>query len=137
MDHAGPEIHGDPDLNPSQNNYFSISIDKRTSINDFSVNFYRNDIDNMISTEYITESDSGDYGQLHYKNYDEVLIYGVNVHYYRKITDKIKLKFVYNLTNASSESNEILEGISKHAFRLNLYCKLLNNLDIIANIKYS
>ena len=50
---------------------------------------------------------------------------------------KLKLKFVYNLTDALSNSNEILEGISKHSLRVNLYYSLLNNLDIVANIKYA
>ena len=90
-------------------------------INDFSVDIYRNDISDMISTEYDL---NGDY--LQYKNYDEVRIYGMNIHYYRKVTEKLKLKFVYNLTDASSNSDEILEGISKHALRLNLYYKLLD-----------
>ena len=130
-DHAGSiYILGNPDLEPSKNNYFSISLDKRSLINDFSVDIYRNYINNMISTEY-------DAGNLQYKNYDKVIINGINVHYYRKITDKLKLKFVYNLTDASSNSSEILEGISKHALRLNLYYKLLDNLDIVANVKYA
>ena len=130
-DHAGSiYILGNPDLEPSKNNYFSISLDKRSLINDFSVDVYRNYINNMISTEY-------DDGNLQYKNYDKVIINGINVHYYRKITDKLKLKFVYNLTDASSNSSEILEGISKHALRLNLYYKLLDNLDIVANVKYA
>ena len=130
-DHAGSiYILGNPDLKPSKNNYFSISLDKRSLINDFSVDVYRNYINNMISTEY-------DDGNLQYKNYDKVIINGINVHYYRKITDKLKLKFVYNLTDASSNSSEILEGISKHALRLNLYYKLLDKLDIVANVKYA
>ena len=130
-DHAGPYILGNPDLKPTKNNYFSISLDKKSYINDFSIDFYRNEINNMISTEYDID------GNLNYKNYDEVIIGGVNVHYYRKITSKLKLKFVYNLTDATSKSNEILEGISKHAFRLNLYYKCLNKLDIIVNVKYA
>ena len=84
----------------------------------------------MISTEY-------DAGNLQYKNYDKVIINGINVHYYRKITDEIKLKFVYNFTDASSNSDEILEGISKDAFRINLYYKFLNRLDLVTNIKYA
>ena len=85
----------------------------------------------MISTEYDIE------GNLQYKNYDKVIINGINVHYYRRITDKLKLKFVYNLTDASSNSSEILEGISKHALRLNLYYKLLDKMDMVMNVKYS
>ena len=90
----------------------------------------------MISTKYGYDTDESTL-QLQYKNFNKVLINGMNVHYYRKITDKLKLKFVYNLTDASSNSNEILEGISKHALRVNLYYSLLNNMDIIANVKYA
>ena len=135
QDHAGgPAILGNANLNSTENNYFSISLDKRSSINDFSVDFYRNDITNMISTEYVN-GDPIDY--LEYRNYDRVLINGMNVHYYRKITDKLKLKFVYNLTDASSNSDEILEGISKHSLRLNLNYKALNKLDLVTNVKYA
>jgi len=133
QDHAGgPAILGNIDLKPTENNYLSVSLDKRSSINDFSVDVYRNDISNMISTEYDA---SGDY--LQYKNYNNVLINGVNVHYYRKITNKLKLKFVYNLTDASSDSDEILEGISKHSLRLNLYYAISKKSDLVANIKYA
>jgi outer membrane receptor for ferrienterochelin and colicin len=86
----------------------------------------------MISTEYYL---NGDF--LQYKNYNKVLINGINLHYYRKITEKLKLKFVYNLTDASSDSDEILEGISKHSFRLNIYYQLLKKLNIVSNIKYA
>ena len=124
-----PNIYGNPNLKSTENNYFSISLDKRTFMNDFSIDFYRNDINNMISTEY---TDLG----LEYMNYDNVIINGMNVHYFRKINKNTNLKFVYNLTDAQSSSNEILEGISKHAFRLNLSQKLLTNLKMILNIKY-
>ena len=131
QDHAGPDILGDPELNATQNNYLSLSLDKRSLINDFSLDIYGNYISNMISTQY---NDSGD---LVYKNYNEVFISGMNIHYYRKINDKVKLKFVYNLTNPSSESDEILEGISKHAFRLSSYSKISKNMDLIINVKYA
>ena len=135
QDHdGGPAILGNANLNSTGNNYFSISLDKRSLINDFSVDFYRNDISNMISTEYV-DGDPIDY--LEYRNYDKVMINGMNVHYYRKITDKLKLKFVYNLTDASSNSDEILEGISKHSLRLNLNYKALNKLDLVTNVKYA
>ena len=137
QDHfGGPAIIGNPDLKPTKNNYLSISFDKRTSINDFSIDVYRNDIDNMISTQYEYDIEESVL-QLQYKNFKNVMINGMNVHYYRKITDELKLKFVYNLTDATSNSNEILEGISEHSFRINLYYGLLDNLDIVANIKYA
>ena len=107
----------------------------------------KNDIFNMISTEFdssgipcLYESNDNDcnvnYGGLLYTNFDKVIISGINVHYYRKISERLKLKFVYNLTDAESESNEILEGISKHALRINLNYKLSKKVDVLANIKF-
>ena len=130
-DHAGPDIIGNSQLLPTENNYYSLSFDKRTWINDFSMDFYRNEIKNMISTEY------DDIGNLVYMNYEKVIIHGTNVHYYRKISKDLKLKFVYNLTIPSSKSDEILEGISKHSLRLKLDYQILKKLNLTANIKYS
>lgn len=125
-----PPIYGDPDLESSFNHYFSFSLDKRTDMNDFSVDFYSNNINNMISTEYIGEA-------LYYRNFDKVIINGINVHYFRKITNKLNLRFAYNFTDASSSSDEILEGIGKHALRLNLMHVVDENLKMIINVKYS
>ncbi len=129
---GGPELLGNPNLMPTQNDYVSISLDKRTFINDFSLDIYSNNIRNMISTEY--DSD-GDY--LLYRNYDKVIINGLNVHYFRNISNNFRIKFVYNLTDATSKSNEILEGISKHAFRVNMNYKILKSLDLVSNVKYA
>ena len=156
LDHpGGSPVLGNPNLKSTQNNYFSISLDKRTSINDFSIDIYKNDIFNMISTEFDSSGSfnqfildefgnqlpnpeyNSNYGGLLYTNFDKVIISGINVHYYRKISDRLKLKFVYNLTDAKSNSNEILEGISKHALRINLNYKLSKNIDVLANIKYA
>ena len=42
QDHfGGPSILGNPDLKPTQNNHFSLSLDKRTHINDFSIDIYK------------------------------------------------------------------------------------------------
>ena len=131
QDHQGPNIIGNPSLKSTQNNYFSISLDKRTKLNDFSIDLYNNNISNMISTEYNPA------GDLIYTNYNNVEINGLNIHYSRKVRPNLILKFVYNLTDASSDSNEILEGISKHALRLNLYYELSDNLNIVANMKYT
>ncbi len=128
---GGPELLGNPNLKPTKNDYFSISLDKRTYLNDFSVDIYSNNIKNMISTEY---DSNGDY--LMYRNYNKVIINGLNVHYFRKISNDLRLKFVYNLTDATSKSDEILEGISKHAFRININHKILESLEVVTNIKY-
>ena len=124
-----PNIYGNPDLKSTKNNYLSLSLDKRSFLNDFSIDFYTNSISNMISTEY---TELG----LEYKNYNDVSINGINVHYFRKINNNSNLKFVYNFTDASSSSNEILEGISKHAFRLNLTQKIIDKLRLVVNVKY-
>jgi outer membrane receptor for ferrienterochelin and colicins len=133
-DHT-PHIYGNPNLKSTFNNYLSVSVDKRSDLNDFSVDFYRNDIDNMISTEY--DYPTMDTGGLYYKNYDNVIINGANVHYFRRVSKKLNLKFVYNLTDASSASNEILEGISKHSLRLNLMHNIFEKLTMIVNVKYA
>ena len=130
-----PHIYGDPNLKSSRNNYLSISLDKRSQLNDFSVDFYNNNISNMISTEY--DYPTVDTGGLYYRNYDNVVINGINVHYFRKISNKLNLKFVYNFTDASSESDEILEGISKHALRMNLSHNISDKFKMIINIKYN
>ena len=41
------------------------------------------------------------------------------------------------LNKANPGDTKILEGISKHALRLNLYYAILNKLDIVANVKFS
>ena len=136
-DHS-PSIYGNSELVPARNNYVSFSLDKRTIINDFSVDFYSNNIKDMISTQYESSTtEEGDIiDELHYQNYDEVQISGMNIHYYRKVSSVFNIKFVYNLTNAESNSDEILEGISKHAFRINLNYGLAARTRMIFNIKY-
>jgi len=137
QDHeGGPAILGNPDLKPTKNNYYSFSIDKRSFVNDFSVDFYRNDITGMISTQY-AYNESGENLQLEYRKYDNVIINGFNVNYYRKITDDVKLKFVYNFTDPISDSDEILEGISKHSLRFSFSYMLFNKFNLVANVKYA
>ena len=62
---------------------------------------------------------------------------GYNIHYSRKINQYSSFKLVYNYTHPSSKSSEILEGISKHAFRVNFINEIIENkLKLILNIKY-
>ena len=128
-DHV-PNIYGNPDLKTTINNYYSISFDKRTYDNDFSANFYYNDVQDMITTEYIN-------GDLHYTNFDKVYINGINIHYSRNINSKSKVKFVYNYTNTEADSDEIVEGVSKHSFRMNLMQNLYQEkLKMILSANY-
>jgi len=129
VDHT-PHIYGNPNLESTTNNNFSVSFDKRTLLNNFSIDFYNNDIKNMISTEYTEEG-------LVYKNYNSVTINGINIHYSREINNNSNIRFVYNYTNPKSNSDEILEGISNHTFRLN-YSRILNDyLDVAVIIRYT
>jgi len=129
VDHE-PNIFGNSSLQPTTNHYFSISFDKKTNNNDFSIMMYYNDIKNMISTEYQSEG-------LFYKNYDEVILYGYNLHYSRKVNQFSNFRLVYNYTVPNSKSDEILEGISKHAFRINFVNEIIENkLKLVLNVKY-
>ncbi len=130
--HAVP-LYGSPDLKASESSYISLSIDKRT-YNQFSINLFSNYIKNMISTTLITNSNN--IQELHYENVDNVTINGLTMHYARDLANNMLLKFVYNFTNPKSISNEVLEGISKHAIRIHYLFKISEYHSFIMNFKY-
>jgi len=127
-DHIGPEIHGNPNLHPTTSQNYSLSFDKRTDENDFSVDLYIKDLEDFISTEYVDES-------LIYRNYNQVLINGLNMHYIRNFKNS-SFKFVYNYTNLSSDSQEIQELVSNHAFRFKYVQNVFSNMKIIFDARY-
>ena len=85
-------------------------------------------LEDFISTEYIDAS-------LIYRNYDYVLINGLNMHYIRNFKNS-SLKFVYNYTNLSSDSQEIKELISNHAFRFKYIQNIFTSMKIIFDARY-
>ena len=123
-----PAIYGSLDLKASESDYYSLSIDKKEN-NEFSLNLYLNRIKNMISTQYQN-------GNLHYGNYNQVDIKGLNMHYSRYLNPKNLIKFVYNYTLPESDSNEILEGVSKHAVRINYVYNISSKQSFNINIKF-
>jgi len=128
--HSFVPLYGNPDLLPTKNKTYSFSLDKRTRLNDFSINFYINNVNNYISTEYTND------GSLIFRNYDSVLINGLNLHFKRIISNKHTIKLVYNFTDMNSESFEVLELVSKHAMNVQLRCQILKNLHINIDTKY-
>ena len=58
------------------------------------------------------------------------------MHYARDLANNMLLKFVYNFTYPKADSNEVLEGISKHAIRIQYLLKLSENHSFIMNFKY-
>jgi len=132
-DHFIP-LYGNPNLKPTLSKNYSLSFDKRTSVNDFSLDFYIRDIENFISTEYNTEYNNA---ALIYRNYDYVLINGFNINYRRQINKNSSIKFVYNYVSLDSESNEILELISNHSLYLKYKYLFSKNLSMLATINYA
>ena len=126
-DHFIP-LYGNPNLKPTTSQNYSLSFDKRTDENDFSVDLYMKSLEDFISTEYIDAS-------LIYRNYDYVLINGLNMHYIRNFKNS-SFKFVYNYTNLSSDSQEIKELISNHAFRFKFVQNIYSNMKIIFDARY-
>ena len=127
VDHS-PPLFGNPNLSSTTNQNYVISFDKRTINNDFSVDLYIKDLEDFISTEYVDAS-------LIYRNYDHVLINGLNMHYIRNFKNS-SFKFVYNYTNISSDSNEIQELLSNHAFRFKYIQNIFLNMKVIFDSRY-
>ena len=123
-----PAIYGSVNLKASESDYYSLSIDKKEN-NEFSFSLYLNKIKNMISTQYQN-------GNLYYGNYNQVDIKGLNMHYSRYLNPKNLIKLIYNYTLPESNSNEILEGISKHAVRIHYVHNISSRQSFNINIKY-
>ena len=127
-----PVIIGNPDLLPSVNDYFSFSVDKRVYNNSYSLEFFYNDVKNLISTSN-TESN-----EILYVNYANVVITGFNCHYERKLNSKNKIKFLFNYTDPYSKNSNALELMSKYSLRLNyLYNLIDEQLQLSLNTKYT
>ena len=131
-----PAIIGNPKLKPTTNNYISLSLDKRTIKNNFSIEVYYNDVNDMIGINQYTNEVGDNVAQ--YNNFEKVKISGLNYHFERKLKYQNNLKFVYNYTNPKSTTKDALELISKHSAKLNYTYNILSNkIKFIANLKYT
>ena len=128
-----PMIVGNPDLLPSENDYFSLSVDKRIYNNSYSFEFFYNDVRNLIKDFNDSEA-----GLIQYINIPNVVLSGFNCHYERQINNKNKIKFLFNYTDSYSQNSELLNMISKYSLRLNyLYTLIDDQLFLSTNVKYS
>lgn len=131
-----PAIIGNPDLQPTTNDYFSLSIQKFDINQDYSLELFYNNVKDMIGGIYIDVNQDG-IEEYQYSNYNNILFYGINSHLTIN-NEKNKLKFVYNFTNPESDSKSALQLISKHSFRFNWLRDIIRNkLDISFNLKYT
>ena len=132
-----PPILGNPNLKSATNNYFSISIEQRSSDVNSSLEIYYNDVDNMIGTNYVDSDDDGQDDIIMYNNFSHVNISGINFHY-EMYNDRDGFKAVYNFTNPKSNDKNALELISRHSFRVRYTREIVKDkLDFIMNTKYS
>ena len=128
-----PMIVGNSDLLPSENDYLSLSVDKRIYNNSYSFEFFYNDVKNLIKDFNDTQA-----GLIQYVNIPNVVLSGFNCHYERQINNKNKIKFLFNYTDSYSENSELLNMISKYSLRLNYLHTLIDNqLFLSTNVKYS
>jgi len=131
-----PAIVGNPDLLPTTNDYISLSVQKFEKNQDFSFEIFYNDVIDMIGGIYIDVNDDG-IEEYQYSNYNNILFYGLNTHYNKKIGDN-NFKLVYNYTNPDSDNERALQLISKHSLRFNWLRSFVDQkLDLSLNLKYS
>jgi len=104
----GPPMYlvGNPDLEPETSNYTSLSAEYTRKGVSLSVSAYRNKISNMISEnldEYIVKP--GGIIEYQYRNYDEVLLKGVDILMKTKITKN----FLFSGTATFSKKYDEIE----------------------------
>ena len=135
-----PPVIGNPNLEPTTNDFFSISFDKKDLDKNYSLELFYNDIKNLIDVKPTV--DEFDNNILLYSNFSSVIFYGINCHYESLLNNKNNIKFVYNYTHPESDNKEdnkeALELISEHSLALNYSYKVIKNkFNISVNMKYS
>ncbi len=130
-----PAIIGNPNLEPTTNDYFSFSIQNFDINQDYSLELFYNNVKDMIGGIYVDINEDGT-EEYQYSNYNNILFYGINSHLTIN-NEKNKLKFVYNFTNPESDSKSALQLISKHSIRFNWLRNISSKLDISFNSKYT
>ena len=135
-DHAGFPIIGNDQLKPSTSSYYSFSIEslKRRSN---SLEFYFNNVTNMIANRFEETSDSDSPYIYRYQNYKNVNLYGFHLNILFFPTDKTEFRSTYSYTDSNSEYDDIQDGISKHSVNLEFKYKLSKLSRIIFSTKYN
>ena len=132
-----PPIMGNPNLKPTTNDYYSLSIEKRNINTNGSIEVYYNNVIDMIGTNYADSDDNGEDDIIMYNNFNQVDISGLNFHY-ELANQKNIIKFVYNYTNPKSDNSSALELISKHSARIKYSRKIIKDrFSLFLNTKFS
>ncbi|MAX09693.1 MAG: hypothetical protein CMG13_02390 [Candidatus Marinimicrobia bacterium] len=130
-----PNIIGNTELEPTTNNYFSVSANTIKARNNLSLDIFYNKIYDMIGTKYLTNSAGSEI--LQFINYPSVTLKGFNCHYERILSSRDKVKFFYNYTNPESSNQRALDLISKHSMRFYFNKFISEKIQVASNIKYS
>ena len=130
-DHPGGQVTGNPNLQPEQSEYISISLE---SFKDFyySINVYYKSLKNMI--DYVTDDNNNHT----YTNFEKVSLKGFNIFYKRKLSGRGELSFSYNYLDAYDHIlNARLNGSNLHNLNTKLTYFILDNLKAQVSLKYS
>ncbi len=116
FDHHGMfMIYGNPDLDPENASYASLSAEYTYKRFNFSVNAYYNSIKNKIESVDRINSET-DMLEKHYLNVSEALLQGFETYSSVYIFDNLVVKAGYAYSNAEDESTGLqLYGNSKHS----------------------
>ena len=130
---AGFPVLGNSNLNPSTSNYYSISIESTEHL-DRSVEFYYNDVSNMIANKFEVIENQTVYM---YYNYKEVDLYGLNINSSFNISNNFILNSVYSYTGARSRFEDVMDGISKHSIKTRLNYIFPHNINMGLSVHYN
>ena len=131
-----PPVYGNENLEPSISNYYSLSIESRKHINN-SIEFYYNDVSNMISYNLIDYDGDGSSDAYQYSNEEDIDLYGFNLSIMVSSIEKITLNSVYTFTEAQSNYKEVIDGISAHSINFKLRYNPFKTLDILFSSRFN
>ena len=130
---AGFPVLGNPNLNPSTSNYYSVSIESREHLNR-SAELYYNHVTNMIANKF---EDINNEIVYMYHNYKEVDLYGLNINSSFNISNNLTLNSVYSYTEATSQFDDVMDGISKHSMKIRLNYIFSSNMSMGLSMHYN
>ena len=131
-----PPVYGNQNLEPSISNYYSLSIESRKYVNN-SIEFYYNDVSNMISYNLIDNDEDGYSDAYQYFNEKDIDLYGFNLSIMVASIEKITLNSVYTFTEAQSDYKEVVDGISTHSINFKLKYNPFKTLDILFSSRFN
>ncbi len=137
---AGFPVIGNENLNPSMSNYYSISFESRKYLNN-SIEFYYNDLSNMIANKFVDDDGETVYKYINYKN---VSLYGANMSVSLNLSDNLLITSIYTFTDgkinyedASDNYQDVLDGISTHSMNFNLRYSFFQDWSALFSLKFN